>query len=282
MARSSLARRLGAASLLTTLVLATASCGSDSDDTATDESSSSETSTDDSVEEETDEPEAGALEELPAEEFYPALMAAMQEAESMAFAITSTGTTEMSGVMEYGDNGLAMQASNSGADAMEIILVDQVVYMSGDMGLPEGKKWLKFDMSDPSSPFGQLGKSIDPTYMIKAMEAPKKFEVLGTEEVDGVETNHYNIVMDTATYAEALELPAGMAEFMPKEIAVEMWVDADDRLRKFHQDLEIPDLMGTGKPTKTTTDGTYYDFGTDVDIEAPPAAEVTDEIPGMS
>lgn len=281
MARPSLARRLGAASLLTTLVLTSASCGGDADDTATDESSSSETSDspDDSEE------ASGDLEELSADEFYPAVMAAMQEAESMAFSITTsagTATSEISGVMEYADEGIAIQASSTGAQALEMVMLEKILYISGaGLPLPDGKKWLKVDMTDPDSLFGQLGKSTDPSFMFKAMAAPEEFELLGTEEVDGVETNHYNVVMATASYAEALDLPAEMAKLLPKEIGMEMWVDGDNRPRKFHQELEVPDMTGSGTPTKSTTEGTYSDFGTDVDIEAPPAAEVADNIPGL-
>lgn len=285
MARPSLARRLGAASLLTTLVLTSASCGGDDDGKATDDTASE--TTDDSTDEETEEPEAsGDLEELSAEEFYPAVMAALQEAESMGFSITSTGgdaATEMSGVMEYEDDGISMEASSTGAQAMEMVMLDKVLYISGGgLPLPDGKKWFKVDMTDPDSLFGQLGKSTDPNLMFKAMETPKKFELLGTEEVDGVETNHYNVVMDTASYADALDLPAEVAKFLPKEIGIEMWVDADDQPRKFHQELEVPSMTGGGEPTLSTTEGTYYDFGTEVDVEAPPAAEVADNIPGLS
>lgn len=283
MARPSLARRLGAASLLTTLVLTSASCGGDDDTTATDDTGSE--TTDDSTDEETEEA-SGDLEELTADEFYPAVMAALQEAESMGFSITSSGgdaATEMSGVMEYEDDGISMEASSTGAQAMEMVMLDKVLYIAGGgLPLPEGKKWFKVDMTDPDSLFGQLGKSTDPNLMFKAMETPKEFELLGTEEVDGVETNHYNVVMDTASYTEALDLPAEVAKFLPKEIGIEMWVDADNQPRKFHQELEVPSMSGGGEPTLSTTEGTYYDFGTEVDVEAPPAAEVADNIPGLS
>lgn len=283
MARPSLARRLGAASLLTTLVLTSASCGGDDDSTATDDTGSE--TTDDSTDEETEEA-SGDLEELTADEFYPAVMAALQEAESMGFSITSSGgdaATEMSGVMEYEDDGISMEASSTGAQAMEMVMLDKVLYIAGGgLPLPEGKKWFKVDMTDPDSLFGQLGKSTDPNLMFKAMETPKEFELLGTEEVDGVETNHYNVVMDTASYTEALDLPAEVAKFLPKEIGIEMWVDADNQPRKFHQELEVPSMSGGGEPTLSTTEGTYYDFGTEVDVEAPPAAEVADNIPGLS
>ena len=288
MARPSLARRLGAASLLTTLVLTSASCGGDADTTATDESSSSDTSDspDDSTADGDTEEASGDLEELSADEFYPAVMAALQEAESMGFSTTTSGgptANEMTGVMEYDDDGIAMQASSTGAQAMEIVMLDKIMYISGaGLPLPEGKKWLKVDLSDPDSLFGQLGKSTDPSLMFKAMAAPKEFELLGTEEVDGVETNHYNVVMDTAAYAEAVDMQPEVAKFLPKEIGIEMWVDADNQPRKFHQELEVPSMSGGGEPTLSTTEGTYYDFGTEVDVEAPPAAEVADNIPGLS
>lgn len=287
MARPSLARRLGAASLLTTLVLTSAACGGEDDSTATDSSSSSETSSssDEPAADETEE-SSGDLEELSADEFYPAVMAAMQEAGSMGFSVSTSGgaaASEISGVMEYADDGIAMQASSTGAQAMEIVMLDKVLYISG-AGLPlaDGKKWISVDMNDPNSLFGQLGKATDPTFMFKAMESPKSFELVGTEEVDGVETNHYNVVMETASYADAMDLPAEVSKLMPKEFGMDMWVDADNRPRKFYQELELPDMTGSGKPTKSTTEGTYYDFGTDVEVEAPPADEVSDNIPGLS
>ena len=144
----------------------------------------------------------------------------------------------------------------------------------------DGKKWLKIDMSDPDSLFGMLGRSTDPELMFKAMEEPKEFELLGTEEVDGVETNHYRVVMDTAAYAEAMEMPAEITSSMPEDIAVEMWVDADDLPRQFRQELELP-AMGGGPATTSTTEGTFSDYGTEVTIEAPPASEVADKMPGM-
>lgn len=285
MARPSLARRLGAATLLTALVLTAAACGGESDTAATDGASSSDaTGEGTDAGEEIDAP-SGELDELSAEEFYPAVMAALQEAETMGFTLTTTGgptATDLDGVIRFDDDGIDMQASSTGAQAMEMVILDKLLYISGvGMPLPDGKTWLKVDLSDPDSLFGQLGKATDPSVMFKAMESPKEFEVLGTEEVDGVETTHYNVVMDTAAYGKALDMPAEMMQFLPKEIGVEMWVDADDQPRRFRQELELPAMTDGGEPTQTTTEGTYTDFGTDVVIEAPPAGEVADDMPGM-
>ena len=290
MARPSLARRLGVASVLTTLVLTAAACGGDDDTSATDTSSETSGQTDGTettTDSEDSEAASGDLEELSAEEFYPAIMDALQEAETMAFTVSTTGgpmATEMSGQMRYSDDGIDMSAATTSGQPLDMVLLDKTMYISGGgLPLPDGKTWFKVDLSDPDSLFGQLGKSTDPSLMFKAMEAPKEFELLGTEDVDGVETNHYNVVMDTTKYAEAMDMPAEMSGSMPDEIAIEMWVDADDQPRKFRQQLELPDPTGGGKATTTTTtEGTYSDFGGDVEIEAPPAADVADNIPGMS
>jgi len=187
----------------------------------------------------------------------------------------------MSGQAEFGDDGVEMKASSTGAQSMEVILVDQVMYMkSPDMGT--GDKYLKIDLSDPSSIFGMLGKATDPEVMFKAMETPKKLELVGEDEVDGVATNRYRITIDPAEYLEAMEFPPAMAEFLPKEIVTEMWVDGDNLPRKFAQTTETPSPSG-GEPTSSTTEGTYSDFGVDVDIEAPPADQISKQgLPGAA
>ena len=284
MARPTLARRLGTATLLAALALSTAACG---DETASQAESGTDTSATDE-ETSTEDDSSGELEELEAAEFYPAVMGALKDAGTFSFTTstsaegTDAGSMEIAGVMRYADDGIDMQASGTGqgADQLEMIMLDKVLYMSG-VGMDLGdKKWLKIDMSDPDSLFGMIGRSSDPETMFKAMEEPKEFEMLGTEEVDGVETNHYRVVMDTDAYIKAMEMPAGLASSMPEDIGVEMWVDADDLPRQFRQELEIPAIAG-GQASTSTTEGTYSDFGTDVTIEAPPAAEVSDEMPGM-
>jgi hypothetical protein len=282
-----LARRLGSSALVLALGVGLASCSDDtgssgSSSSATDEGS--DTGTDEAGDEGTEGSEAPDDEspaELSAADFYPSVMAAMQEAETFAFEIVteSAGQSQtMTGQARFGDEGVQMHASGSGAQAMELILVGKAMYMkSADLGT--GDKWLKIDLSDPDSLFGMLGKATDPAVMLKAMEEPKKLELVGSEEVDGVVTNHYRITLDPAQYLDAMDFPAAMTDMLPQELVTEMWVDADDRPRQFEQTMEVP-AMGGGKPTTSTTRGTYSDFGIDVEIQAPPASEVTEQ-PGM-
>lgn len=281
-----LARRLGSAALVLTLGVGLAACsGSDEpSDSSSATDDGTDEATDDGDDDATDEPAAASLEEFSATDFYPAVMGALRDAETFSFTTTTETqgqTTTMSGQAEFGDDGVEMKASSTGAQAMEIILVDQVMYMkSPEMGT--GDKYLKIDLSDPNSLFGMLGKATDPEVMFKAMEEPKKLELVGEEEVDGVATNHYRLTIDPTEYLEAMEFPPAMAEFMPKEIVTEMWVDGDNLPRKFSQTTETP-MPDGGQPTSSTSEGIYSDFGVDVDIEAPPADQISkDGLPGAA
>ena len=285
----SLTRRLGSAALVLTLGVGLAACSDDSGSSDTSSSASDEgndtadDSTDESTEapEESEEPAEASLAELSVDDFYPSVMAAMKDAETFAFETTSgsAGQTQtMAGQARFSDAGVEMKAASTGAQAMEMILIGQAMYMkSPDLGT--GDKWLKIDLSDPDSIFGMIGKATDPEVMFKAMEAPKKLELVGSEDVDGVETNHYRITLDPAQYLDAMDFPAAMADMLPKEMVTEMWVDADNLPRKFAQTMEVP-AVGGGQATSSTTEGTYSDFGADVEIEEPPASEVTEQ-PGM-
>ena len=288
-----LARRLGSAALVLTLGTGLAACGGSdesSDSTsASDSSDDSAESTDESTDDSGDDATQSAPEELSADDFYSSVMDAMREAETFSFTTTTSGqagaaagtATEMSGQARFGDDGIEMQASSTGAQAMEIILLDQVMYMKApEMGT--GDKYLEIDLSDPSSLFGMLGKATDPEVIFQAMEKPKSLELVGQEDVDGVATNHYRITIDPAKYLEAMDFPASMAEFVPDEMVTEMWVDGDNLPRKFAQTVETPNPSG-GEPVSSTTEGTYTDFGTEVDIQAPAKDEIsTEQIPGMS
>jgi hypothetical protein len=289
---TTLSRRLGAAALVLTIGAGVSACGDDAG--STDASSSSDDSTGagtdegtDTTDEETEEPETeeaeaeASLAELSVDDFYPSVMAALREAETFTFTTTSDSAgqaQEMAGEARFGDDGVEMKATGTGAQAMEMILVDKAMYMKSP-SFGTGDKWLKIDLSDPNSLFGMIGKATDPEVMFKAMESPEKLELIGSEDVDGVETNHYRITMDPTQYLAAMEFPAAMADMLPKELVTDMWVDADNLPRRFSQTVEVK-APGGGAPSTSTTEGTYADFGTDVEVEAPPASEVT-EAPGM-
>jgi hypothetical protein len=174
-----------------------------------------------------------------------------------------------------------MQARSTGPDGMRMMLVDTVMYLQGsglDLG---GKQWLKIDPEDPANKdniFGMLVNSADPEAMFAAARSPKEFTLVGEEEVAGEPANHYEIVLDGKAVADAMEFPAELRSFLPEEIPSEMWVDAEDRPVRFRQENETKVPGRPGQAITTITDGTYHDFGTDVDIEAPADSEVTTQM----
>ena len=272
-----LSRRIGSAAIVVTLGLSAAACGSsdDSDKSGNSDSSQSGSTGSDS--------ESASLTELSADDFHAEVMAALKEAGSFKMTTTTVADgskTTTNGVARYSDTGMDTRVTTTGAQAMEMILLDGVVYLQGaDLGL--GEKWLKIDLAaTEDSLFAMLAKALDPDAMFKLMDSPQKLELVGEEEIDGVATNHYKITVDPDHFMEAMGFPEGMAEFMPDELISEMWIDADNLPRKIAQVTEIPGPEG-GEPSTSKMEGFYSDFGADVEIEAPPADMVTDQLPGM-
>ena len=280
-----LAARLGSAALV---LLLGAGLGACSGGETADHRAANDTSADDSADEPTavtateDTTDETSLQELTAAEFYPVVMGALREAESFTFTTTEDAlgsATSLSGQARFGDGGIEMSASSTGAQTLELILIDQVMYLkSPDLGT--GDHYVRIDLNDPNTLFGMVGRATDPEVMFTALKTPTKLELVGEEEVDGVATNHYRITIDSADYLEAMDLPDLMREFLPAELVTQMWVDGDNLPRKFAQTLEAP-APSDGEPMMSTTEGTYSDFGTDVDISAPPEDQVSTEgLPG--
>lgn len=281
MAYPALARPSGAATLLTTLVtsviLVTTACGSDPADTGRSEAGGSASDFDAS----------GGLEELAAGDLYPAIMDAMQEAGTAAFAITSVlggrgvqDTTEMSGVAEYAEAGVSFRSSGTSYDAqqLEVIALDGATYFGGPAmeGMAD-KPWVKADMSDPNGVGALLGRVTDPMFVFRGLEEPAEVALLGTEEIDGVQTNHYRVALDPDDYAEALGVSPELAPSTSDQLEVEVWLDADDRPHRYSQEVTLPQSSG-GEALDSTFEGTFSDFGAEVQIEAPPAEEVAEGV----
>jgi hypothetical protein len=178
--------------------------------------------------------------------------------------------------------------------AIELRIVDGVIYMNlGSMlgSTPEArqlfgdKPWIKLDLTKAGAAgaggaggFGGLGTS-DPTSTLDALRgAGSDVRVVGHDEVRGVDTTHYHATIDLARALD--KLPAAQRDAAARamrtlgtgSVPADIWIDAQGRLRKLTMTLDA------------TTEGTHvgavtmelFDFGTPVDVEAPPADQVTD------
>ncbi len=182
----------------------------------------------------------------------------------------------MDGDMQTGDpDDLAMDVQLEVpqlGSGVRMILLDQTVYMN--LGQPTGNKYAEIDLSDPSDPLGQqfgpLLDTADPGRSIAALdEGMQTLDKVGGEELDGVATTQYRAVVDTekalAASGVSENMPPEAAAQLPKTLTYDVWVGDDDGLiRKMSFDL-------LGQSSELT----FSDWGEDVEIEAPPASEIT-------
>lgn len=84
------------------------------------------------------------------------------------------------------------------------------------------------------------------------MKASKRVETVGNEEIRGISTTHYRAHLEEKELAE--------------EAVIEAWIDDEGLVRR----LSVPDPLGT-----TIFD--FFEFGVEVDVEAPPAHETISE-----
>lgn len=112
-------------------------------------------------------------------------------------------------------------------------------------------------------------------------EAEGRVEVVGTEDVRGISTTHYQIIIDEEWMAEMSEEDIEDLEeqgFVPgAELPLNLWV-ADDglvyRMSITTDASQLEDAEGEFESMTMTFD--FFDFGKSVTIEPPPADQVTD------
>lgn len=157
---------------------------------------------------------------------------------------------------------------------VEIRVVDGAMFMN--MGELTGNKFYQPSMEDGNPIAEQLNSSIDQANVAKQMEtlqaALKDFKAEeGAETIDGVETTKYTLVLDTQTLldAQGTELPEGAPD-LGDTVEYTIFAGSDDLPRRM-----VMNMAGTA----VTMD--FSKWGEAVSIEAPPADQITDKMPGM-
>ena len=171
---------------------------------------------------------------------------------------------------------MTMTLPTAGAGDMDVRMVDGVMYLS--MGqLTQGKFW-KIDPSDPNSPLASMGldKMMDQMDPAKALSLMKdgisKVTYVGAE--DGLD--HYELTIDMKKMLASMggDLPQAAQSQLPDSVTYDLWLDEQNRFTKMSMD-NLP--MGG---TDGSMEMTVSDWGKDVDIEAPPADQIT-KMPDM-
>jgi LppX/LprAFG-like lipoprotein len=279
--------RRGLAAGTTALALvALAGCGGDDDSPASDKTSSSpsastsddaspsaaasESPSDVASEGSGDAPEEGA--ELSADEFATVIKDALDQATTANVQATTGTAVNLTGQLDFTTDppSAHMTGDLTGAGAVDMVLLDNVIYMKSKI-FGSGDKWIKLDLDDPNSPLGALGDQLNPASSLENLvDGIKSATYVGNEDVDGEALDHYTAVIDTTSLLKGMPAAAAGSAGLPPTLNYEVWFDGDGFIRKFSVD------MGT----TGTSEGTFSDWGTPVDIAAPPASQVT-SMPGM-
>ena len=217
-------------------------------------------------------PDASEGEELSAEEFGALMVAAFEKATTadLVMSMTAGGQDiEVTGQADYSSDPVSMRMEMTGMGGtgdMEIILVDNAMYMKltamSDM-------FLKLDLDDPDNPVGgSFTGQLDPRAQAEVIEEGLQTATyVGEEEVQGETLDHYTAVVDSQAMLEQLEGTADVAGQLPETVTYELWLTEDGLYRQ----MEIDMGAVAGEMLMR-----FEDCGTDVDIEAPPADQVTD------
>jgi hypothetical protein len=202
------------------------------------------------------------------EDFLAIYQASVEQATSANVTMNQTASgLEGDGAIDLASDPVAMRmtATLASMGELELRLVDNVMYMKFAM---LGDKFIAFDLDDPTNPLGStFGEIVDPGAMIEAFaDGIESVTYAGEEDVDGESMDHYTVVSDPSAMLEDMQLPEGTPPLdLPETQKIDVWFDGDGFFRRV-----VTDLGALG-----TTTLTYDDWGTDVDVEAPPTDQVT-------
>jgi hypothetical protein len=182
-------------------------------------------------------------------------------------------------------------SDGSGTDAtMKAVYLtedgDPVVYMNlGFLSsfLPGGKPWVRLDVAKAGKAAGvdvnQLlgGGAQNPSDWLALLESRGDFSEAGRETLNGVETTHYHGTVDLRKAVENTPAAAALKRLAdlgaPSDYPIDVWVDDQGYIRQYESSYD--ETLG-GNTVSTTTKVELSDYGTQVDVSAPPADEVFD------
>jgi hypothetical protein len=268
MRRTTLRRAVAAAAVPTLLAASLTACGSDS-------GSDSDNSSGDTA---ADSGEYAEGEEVDKDQFVEDFASALEDATTAHMTMNMNyGTGEpiqAKGQVDYTTDPVSMAMDMSmpmATEGVDMRLVEGVMYMN--MGQMTNDKFVKYDLNDPANlPPGMAGLAdqMDPLAAFKQFgPALKSVTYVGEEEVDGDDTDHFELVMDTTKVPGLEDLPQGAD--VPKEMAYDAWFDDDFLIRQMRMTMDMATTM--------EMEAQFFDWGEPVEIEAPAADDVVEAPP---
>jgi hypothetical protein len=162
---------------------------------------------------------------------------------------------------------------------------DPVMYMKfGGLPMPGGKSWVRVDLEKAGKAMGvdfsQLmsGANQNPTQSLDMLKGAGDFTRVGTDDLQGVETTHYHGTVDLQKAAGSHNAAAAGIQSLidlgaPSQYPVDVWIDAAGYIRQYQT---VFNETSNGKATTVAMTMDISDYGTAVNVSAPPADQVLD------
>jgi hypothetical protein len=205
--------------------------------------------------------------------------------EAAGQSVTLSGTGDFDAVSHAGTLHVdfALGGVQTGLDE---VLSGSDVYASSPLFavvLPGGKKWLKVDLRNPPKSLGAAASALasqDPSAALAQLRALSGLREVGTQTIGGVQTTRYRGRIDVSKLpaASAAVVRSSGAAFGP----VDVWVGSDGYV---HRVRVASTASAGGQKVRTVLAMTLSDFGKQVSVTVPPAAQTADaahvSIPGL-
>lgn len=162
----------------------------------------------------------------------------------------------------------------------ELLAADGQLFLGGAPAEPYGKKYVLLDpnSSNPQvkelyATYGAALKGSDLTQFLEFMIIAKDVTDLGAEDLNGVSTEKYSLVLDltklpTADVSESLKSSMGSAAALGiTEVPCTFWLDDEGRIAQVEQ------ILAVGGQTYTTL-VQFSDYNVPLDLVAPDPADV--------
>ena len=196
----------------------------------------------------------------------------------------SYGDLVRQGLGEAAESELFAGLTEAVGDGLEVVTADDTVYvragvLSAFLGVDT--PWAAIRGPEAAAQrrgLAPLGSS-DPCDLLAVLEGVGEVTEVGREELDGVTTTHYRVVVDPDRVAE--QAPAGTPEAVRGAVAdlevfdpeAEVWIGDDGIVRRARYTFGAAADTGFGAGSLTLD---LFGVGAPVDIAVPPADQVTE------
>jgi hypothetical protein len=205
------------------------------------------------------------------------------------------------GSLDFNSGNGALTFSSPTGGSVSARLISPEIYIqlpaADKAQLPAGKTWLSINLNTVTE--AKLGASLaqlssssqGPNQLLSYLQSVSTSGIttVGPATIKGVATTEYKATVDLTKAADQ-KSPAAQAAIKSLEaqvnattLPVQVWLDGQGRVRQVSEQLQVSTISqssgGTTIPAasgsiSTTVD--YFDFGTPVSVQPPPASQVDD------